>query len=126
MVGKRIVLVAPRKQSSDNVPPSNATHANPLTGERDLQLMQVGEGVRAEEPTFGVGMLSEAAGEIQGGDTVVLTQPSAPSASQIVSARLRRIPNRRDRAEDLQRCPADAAPIFSWCCQARTPSVTRS
>ena len=41
MVGKRIVLVAPRKQSSDNVPPSNAAHANPPTGERDLQLMQM-------------------------------------------------------------------------------------
>jgi uncharacterized protein YcbX len=49
-----------------------ATHANPLTGERDLQVMQTL--VRAfaqKEPTFGVGMLSQAGGEIRIGDAVV-------------------------------------------------------
>ena len=49
-----------------------ATHANPLTGERDLQVMQVLMNVFAQrQPTFGVGMLSEAGGEIRVGDTVV-------------------------------------------------------
>ena len=49
-----------------------ATHANPLTGERDLQVMQVLVKVFAQkQPTFGVGMLSEAGGEIRVGDTVV-------------------------------------------------------
>ncbi|MGH8635646.1 MAG: MOSC domain-containing protein [Burkholderiales bacterium] len=49
-----------------------ATHANPATGERDLQVMQTL--VRAfgqKEPTFGVGMLSLAGGEIRVGDAVV-------------------------------------------------------
>jgi uncharacterized protein len=50
-----------------------ATHANPLTGERDLQVMQLLMKLFAQrEPTFGVGMLSEAGGEIKAGDTVVL------------------------------------------------------
>ena len=49
-----------------------ATHANPLTGERDLQVMQVLVKMFAQkEPTFGVGMLSEGGGEIRVGDTVV-------------------------------------------------------
>jgi uncharacterized protein len=49
-----------------------ATHANPLTGERDLQVMQMLVKLFAQkEPTFGVGMLSEAGGEIRVGDTVV-------------------------------------------------------
>ncbi len=48
-----------------------ATHANPLTGERDLQVMQTLVKVFAQkEPTFGVGMLSAAGGEIRTGDTV--------------------------------------------------------
>ena len=50
-----------------------ATHANPLTGERDLQVMQLLMKMFAQrEPTFGVGMLSEAGGEIKVGDTVAL------------------------------------------------------
>ena len=50
-----------------------ATHANPLTGERDLQVMQMLMKMFAQrEPTFGVGMLSEAGGEIRVGDTVAL------------------------------------------------------
>ena len=49
-----------------------ATHANPLTGERDLQVMQVLVKMFAQkEPTFGVGMLSKRGGEIRVGDTVV-------------------------------------------------------
>jgi uncharacterized protein YcbX len=49
-----------------------ATHANPLTGERDLQVMQVLVKAFAQsQPTFGVGMLSAAGGEIRGGDSVV-------------------------------------------------------
>ena len=49
-----------------------ATHANPLTGERDLQVMQVLVKAFAQrQPTFGVGMLSAAGGEIRVGDTVV-------------------------------------------------------
>jgi uncharacterized protein YcbX len=50
-----------------------ATHANPVTGERDLQVMQTLVKVFAQkQPTFGVGMLSVAGGEIRVGDTVVL------------------------------------------------------
>jgi uncharacterized protein YcbX len=50
-----------------------ATHANPATGERDLQVMQMLVKMFAQkEPTFGVGMLSEAGGEIRVGDTVAL------------------------------------------------------
>ena len=48
-----------------------ATHANPATGVRDLQVMQTL--VRAfsqREPTFGVGMLASVGGEIRIGDTV--------------------------------------------------------
>jgi len=49
-----------------------ATHANPLTGERDLQVMQILVKAFAQSrPTFGVGMLSAVGGEIQIGDTVV-------------------------------------------------------
>jgi uncharacterized protein len=49
-----------------------ATHANPVTGVRDLEVMQTL--VRAfsqEQPTFGVGMLSSTGGEIRVGDTVI-------------------------------------------------------
>ena len=50
-----------------------ATHANPRTGERDVQVMQMLMKMFAQrEPTFGVGMLSEAGGEIRVGDTVAL------------------------------------------------------
>ena len=50
-----------------------ATHANPATGERDLQVMQMLVKMFAQkEPTFGAGMLSEAGGEIRVGDTVAL------------------------------------------------------
>jgi hypothetical protein len=49
-----------------------ATHANPVTGERDLQVMQTLVKVFAQQqPTFGVGMLSVAGGEIRMGDTIV-------------------------------------------------------
>ena len=49
-----------------------ATHANPLTGERDLQVMQtLVKAFAQKEPTFGVGMLSQAGGEIRVGDAVV-------------------------------------------------------
>ena len=48
-----------------------ATHANPLTGERDLQVMQtLVKAFLQREPTFGVGMLSRDGGEIRVGDTV--------------------------------------------------------
>ena len=50
-----------------------ATHANPATGERDLQVMQMLVKMFAQkEPTFGIGMLSEAGGEVRVGDTVAL------------------------------------------------------
>ena len=50
-----------------------ATHANPLTGERDLQVMQTLVKMFAQkEPTFGIGMLSLAGGEIRVGDAVAL------------------------------------------------------
>lgn len=48
-----------------------ATHANPQSGVRDLEVMQTL--VRAfaqQQPTFGVGMLSAAGGEIRVGDEV--------------------------------------------------------
>ncbi len=48
-----------------------ATHANPRTGERDLQVMQtLLKAFAQKEPTFGVGMLSDTGGEIHVGDTV--------------------------------------------------------
>ncbi len=51
-----------------------ATHANPATGERDLDVMQtLVRAFKQQQPTFGVGMLSVAGGEIRVGDTVVLT-----------------------------------------------------
>lgn len=50
-----------------------ATHANPATGERDLDVMQtLVRAFKQQQPTFGVGMLSAAGGEIRVGDTVVL------------------------------------------------------
>lgn len=50
-----------------------ATHANPATGERDLQVMQtLVQAFKQAQPTFGVGMLSIAGGEIRVGDNVVL------------------------------------------------------
>lgn len=48
-----------------------ATHANPLTGERDLMVMQTLMRAFAQtNPTFGVGMLSKAGGVIRVGDEV--------------------------------------------------------
>ena len=48
-----------------------ATHANPATGERDLQVMRVlVKAFAQKQPTFGVGMLSQAGGEIKIGDSV--------------------------------------------------------
>jgi uncharacterized protein len=48
-----------------------ATHANPRTGERDLAVMQtLVKAFAQQQPTFGVGMLSEAGGEIRLGDAV--------------------------------------------------------
>lgn len=50
-----------------------ATHANPRTGERDLQVMQtLVKAFAQREPTFGVGLLSAAGGEIRVGDAVSL------------------------------------------------------
>jgi hypothetical protein len=52
-----------------------ATHANPVSGVRDLEVMQTL--VRAfsqQQPTFGVGMLSRAGGEIRVGDAVIPVQ----------------------------------------------------
>ena len=50
-----------------------ATHANPRTGERDLQVMQMLlRAFKQKEPTFGIGMLSSAGGEIRVGDAVTL------------------------------------------------------
>lgn len=49
-----------------------ATHAHPVTGERDLQVMQLlVKKFAQKEPTFGIGMLSQAGGEIRVGDRVV-------------------------------------------------------
>lgn len=48
-----------------------ATHANPQTGERDLQVMQtLVKAFAQQQPTFGVGMLSTAGGQINIGDAV--------------------------------------------------------
>jgi uncharacterized protein YcbX len=50
-----------------------ATHANPVTGERDLQVMQrLVAGFGQQQPTFGIGMLSEAGGVIRLGDAVAV------------------------------------------------------
>jgi uncharacterized protein YcbX len=49
-----------------------ATHANPQTGERDLQVMQtLVKAFAQREPTFGVGMLTDSGGEIRVGDAVL-------------------------------------------------------
>ena len=48
-----------------------ATHANPRTGERDLQVMQtLVKSFPYKEPTFGIGMLSQSGGQIRIGDRV--------------------------------------------------------
>lgn len=48
-----------------------ATHANPETGMRDLEVMQtLVRAFKQQQPTFGVGMLSSAGGEIRVGDSV--------------------------------------------------------
>lgn len=48
-----------------------ATHANPLTGERDVRVMQLlVQKFGQKQPTFGIGMLSAAGGEIRIGDVV--------------------------------------------------------
>ena len=48
-----------------------ATHANPQSGERDLDVMQtLVQAFKQQQPTFGVGMLSSAGGEIRIGDAV--------------------------------------------------------
>lgn len=50
-----------------------ATHANPLTGERDLEVMQtLVRAFKQQQPTFGVGLLSGAGGEIRLGDAVMV------------------------------------------------------
>ena len=50
-----------------------ATHANPVTGERDLQVMQTLVRVfQQREPTLGIGMLSASGGQISVGDEVVV------------------------------------------------------
>lgn len=50
-----------------------ATHANPQTGERDLQVMQtLVQAFAQQQPTFGVGLLSRAGGEIKIGDAITV------------------------------------------------------
>jgi len=50
-----------------------ATHANPRTGERDLQVMQtLVQAFKQQQPTFGIGLLSTAGGEIRIGDAVTI------------------------------------------------------
>ncbi len=53
-----------------------ATHANPVTGQRDLQVMQgLMQGFSQAQSTLGVGMLTHGAGgEVKIGDEVVLQQ----------------------------------------------------
>jgi len=49
-----------------------ARHANPLSDERDLRVIQVlVKAFAQQQPTFGVGMRSAAGGQIRVGDTVV-------------------------------------------------------
>jgi uncharacterized protein YcbX len=51
-----------------------ATHANPLSGVRDLPVMQTLVSAFAQkEPTFGVGLLSTTGGVIRLGDTVAVS-----------------------------------------------------
>jgi hypothetical protein len=50
-----------------------ATHANPRTGERDIPVMTVLKNVFAQEqPTFAVGMVSQAGGTVRLGDDVAV------------------------------------------------------
>jgi uncharacterized protein YcbX len=49
-----------------------ATHANPQSGERDLPVMQLlAQKFGQKQPTFGIGMLSSAGGEIRIGDRLL-------------------------------------------------------
>ena len=51
-----------------------ATHANPQTGARDLQVMQtLVKAFAQQEPVFGIGMLSATGGDIRIGDEVSVT-----------------------------------------------------
>ena len=51
-----------------------ATHANPRSGERDLQVMQtLVKAFRQKEPTFGIGMLSSDGGDMAIGDDINVT-----------------------------------------------------
>lgn len=56
-----------------------ATHANPRTGERDVQMMPtLTRAFSQKEPTFAVGMVTHGAGgEIHVGDQVELIEPQA-------------------------------------------------
>jgi len=50
-----------------------ATHANPRTGERDLEVMpMLVQAFQQQQPTFGIGMLSASGGEIRLGDAVTV------------------------------------------------------
>jgi len=61
-----------------------ATHANPVTGVRDLAVMQTLVRAFSQlQPTFGVGMLSRAGGEIRAGDTVNRLSGSPPPAGGV-------------------------------------------
>jgi hypothetical protein len=67
-----------RRGDNDNCPHraaillSASAHANPLSDERDLRVIQVlVKAFAQQQPTFGVGMRSAAGGQIRVGDTVV-------------------------------------------------------
>ena len=50
-----------------------ATHANPRTGERDLEVMPtLVRAFHQQQPTFGIGMLSAGGGDIRLGDEVAV------------------------------------------------------
>ena len=53
-----------------------ATHANPLTGERDLMVMQgLMDHFKQVQPTLGIGMLARGAGgELRVGDLVTVPE----------------------------------------------------
>jgi len=61
-----------------------AMHANPVTGVRDLEVMQtLVRTFSQQQPTFGAGMLSCASGGVRAGDTVNRVSGSPPPAGGV-------------------------------------------
>jgi len=73
LVGRRLRIGAVEFDVANPVPRCLATHANPVTGMRDVPMMQkLLELLPTERPTFAVMMTSERGGRIRVGDAVAV------------------------------------------------------